>query len=468
MPPPTSTRRWEIDAVRGLMLALMTVTHLPTRLTQPLGQPFGFVSAAEGFVLLSAYMAGMVYGRLAWRKSVADMRQAFWRRALKIYGCQAATLLFLFTVIAFIGIRVDEPAIKGMMTFYLLHPLQALVGGLLLVYEPPLLDILPLYVLFMLASPWVMTFALRRGWAPVMAGSVLLWVLAQFGLSRWFYDGIAAVMPMPIPFTETGAFVMWGWQFLWVLGLWMGASRNDPDAAPFEFPRWSVWVACAIALVCMVWRHTIGQVPFGDSRPELNLLFDKWALGPLRLIDLLALTLLAIRFGPTLAARLPRQHWLETLGAASLPVFCAHLVVVLLTLVFMGADYERPWPQDIALLIACFATLYAVARVTLWIDKPPGDDGHPVQPSPNGAAPSGGTKKNGGLPPGNALGKTAVGADSQRSALTRTSAALPTPLPVAAVAAVAVVAGELTPASRVGAELGAGVTNAPITVRQRS
>ena len=34
-------RYWEIDALRGLMLVLMTVTHLPTRLTDPLGQPFG-------------------------------------------------------------------------------------------------------------------------------------------------------------------------------------------------------------------------------------------------------------------------------------------------------------------------------------------------------------------------------------------------------------------------------------------
>ncbi|GKS85116.1 OpgC domain-containing protein [Acidovorax sp. SUPP1855] len=462
MPPPSSTRRWEIDAVRGLMLALMTVTHLPTRLTQPLGQPFGFVSAAEGFVLLSAYMAGMVYGRLAWRKTVADMSQAFWRRALKIYGCQAATLLFLFTVIAFIGIRVDEPAIKGMMTFYLLHPLEALVGGLLLVYEPPLLDILPLYVLFMLASPWLMTFALRRGWAPIMAGSVLLWLLAQFGLSRWFYDGFAAVLPMPIPFTETGAFVMWSWQFLWVLGLWMGASRNDPEAPPFEFPRWSLWVAGAIAVVCMVWRHVVGQVPFGDANPQLNLLFDKWALGPLRLIDLMALTALTIRFGPMLAAKLPRQHWLETLGAASLPVFCAHLVVVLLTLVFMGADYERPWPQDIALLIACFATLYAVARVSLWVDKPPNDDGRPVQPAPDAGGGLSAAGASGALPPcGASAGRDDLNA-AQRPVLTRTIAGLPVATVAAGMAAVAV--GEAPPARIAGA----GATNAPITVRHRS
>ena len=55
------TRRWELDALRGLMLVLMTLTHLPTRVADPLGQPLGHVSAAEGFVMLSGYMAGMVY-----------------------------------------------------------------------------------------------------------------------------------------------------------------------------------------------------------------------------------------------------------------------------------------------------------------------------------------------------------------------------------------------------------------------
>ncbi|AVS89128.1 acyltransferase [Paracidovorax avenae] len=374
MPETSTSRRWEIDAVRGLMLVLMTVTHLPTRLTMPLGQPFGFVSAAEGFVLLSAYMAGMVYGRTAARRGIPAMRQAFLRRATKIYACQAATLLFLFTVITFIGIRVDEPAIKGLITFYLAKPIEALVGGLLLVYEPPLLDILPIYVLFMLASPWVMSAGLRRGWAPVLAVSTALWFLAQFGLSKWFYDAIDTVISNPIPFHETGTFSMWGWQFLWVLGLWMGASRNDPEAPHFVFPRWAIGAAAAIAVAGFCWRHAIGQVPFGDGLPEWNLLFDKWQLGPLRVLNLFALLVLAIRFGPPLAARMPRPRWLETLGAASLPVFCAHLVVVLLAISLMGARYDRPWWQDIALLAVCFAALHAMARVSLWWDKGPDED----------------------------------------------------------------------------------------------
>ena len=52
-------RRWELDLLRGFMLVMMFTTHMPTRFSDKLGQPFGYVSAAEGFVMLSAFMAGI-------------------------------------------------------------------------------------------------------------------------------------------------------------------------------------------------------------------------------------------------------------------------------------------------------------------------------------------------------------------------------------------------------------------------
>ena len=59
------SRRPELDALRGLMLVLMTVTHVPTDYSVWLSQPFGYVSSAEGFVFLSAYLVGMVYTRIS-------------------------------------------------------------------------------------------------------------------------------------------------------------------------------------------------------------------------------------------------------------------------------------------------------------------------------------------------------------------------------------------------------------------
>lgn len=252
------TRRWELDALRGLMLVLMTVTHLPTRLSSPLGQPFGFVSAAEGFVLLSAYMAGLVYGGMARKRGIDAMRLAFWRRALKVYACHAAMLLFLFTVIAAVGLRIDEPAVKDLISYYLAHPLPALLAGLLLIYKPPLLDILPMYILFMLTSPWVLAHGLRGGWRAVMVASLGMWLLAQFGLGHWVYDGTVRLTGLAVPFHETGAFSTFSWQFLWVLGLWMGASRTEAAPLPFVFPRWAVTLAVLVAVACLVWRHAVG------------------------------------------------------------------------------------------------------------------------------------------------------------------------------------------------------------------
>lgn len=359
------TRRWELDALRGLMLILMTVTHLPTRLSSPLGQPFGFVSVAEGFVLLSAYMAGLVYGNLAKKTGIDAMRLAFWQRALKVYACHAATLLFLFTVIAALGLHIDQPTIKDLMSYYLAHPLAALLSGLLLIYKPPLLDILPMYIVFMLVSPWVLAHGLRRGWNAAMAVSLVLWVLAQFGLGAWVYGTTVKFTGLDVPFQETGAFSIFSWQFLWLLGLWMGASCTVAASKPFIFPRWAVLLAVVVAMVCIVWRHWVGQTPF-DANESLNLLFDKWQLAPFRILNLFSLMIVTIRFGPILMTRMPRLRALETVGAASLPVFCMHLIIVLLVLASFGSNpYAYPWWADALLVAASIVTLYGVARLSV-------------------------------------------------------------------------------------------------------
>lgn len=112
--------------------------------------------------------------------------------------------------------------------------------------------------------------------------------------------------------------------------------------------------------VCLVWRHTVGQAPFGPHA-ELNLLFDKWRLGPLRLLDFFALMVVVMRFGPRLAGRL-RLGALETLGRASLPVFCAHIIVSLLLLAAIGDSVGRaPLWAETLLLAGVLITLYGVA-----------------------------------------------------------------------------------------------------------
>ena len=365
-----STRRWEIDALRGLMLVLMTVTHIPTRFSDPFGQPLGYVSAAEGFVMLSAYVAGMVYTQRQLRDGAEAMRSAFLRRAFKIYLCQAVLLVFLLGLVAVLGVVVRQAAITDMVSFFLDHPLTAFFSGLLLLYNPPLFDILPMYVVFMVAGPVILLAAARRGWSGLLLGSGALWLATQFGLSQAAYDTLVHLTGMPVPFRETGSFEILAWQFLWIIGMWIGAGQAAAQPVqPRPFPRWAVHAALVFVVVHLVWRHAVGQVPF-PGNAALNALYDKWQLGPMRLLNFMALMLLAIYWAPLLSRSLPRWRALECLGRQSLPVFCAHLVLASFTLVsFGGADVRRPWLLDITILATCFAVLWAVALVSERIDR---------------------------------------------------------------------------------------------------
>jgi hypothetical protein len=353
-------RWWEIDALRGLMLILMTLTHLPTHFSGPFGQPLGFVSAAEGFVFLSAFMAGHIFTRRAARDGIPAMRRAILRRALKIYGCHVAMLAFLFTIIAAIGITTNRQAIKNLIAFYLQEPVTAMWSSLILLYNPPLLDILPLYVVFMLLSPWMLMVGLRLGWPPVLAISLLLWACAQFGLEKEIYEAISAYGGLKVPFSETGAFDVLAWQLIWTLGLSMGSRGVSRPISITKLPGFFVGTAALIALTGLIWRHVAGQAAFGADG-TLNLLFDKWHLGPLRIVNFLALLLLTLRFG-SLVSRAFRFRFLEVLGAASLPVFCVHLGVVLLALAAVGDSQGSTslW-LDLALLASTFCLLYATA-----------------------------------------------------------------------------------------------------------
>lgn len=363
------SRQPQIDVLRGLMLVLMCVTHVPTRFSEWLGQPFGFVSAAEGFVFLSAYLVGVVYGGRALRFGQAEMRKALWRRAGVIYRAHIAMLAFLFTVIAWIGIRSEREAIINLISFYLHEPATALWTSLALIYTPPLLDILPMYVLFMLISPLVVSLALRRGAIPiVIALSGVLWLAAQFGWNDVVYALVAKSIHHRVPLGENGAFDLMAWQLIWVLGLCLGVVRAQTQSTfaslSVRFPARAAAaaVALAVALACMFWRHAVGQSPF-PGVPQLDFLFDKWHLGPLRMLNFLALVAAAVHFGPRLGAA-ARVRALELLGRQSLPVFCAHLVVVLIILSAVGDKVGQLsiW-TEVGMLSGTFLVLALVARI---------------------------------------------------------------------------------------------------------
>ena len=360
-------RQAELDWLRGLMLVLMTLTHVPTWFGAHLGQPFGFVSAAEGFVFLSAFLVGCVYSQMARKRGFPAMRKAALGRAAKVYAAHVALLLFLFFVLVPFATSHGAYAITDLASFYVERPRVALVAALALGYNPPLLDILPMYVLFIAASPRLIEVGSRRGWGPLLAVSAALWLFAQLGGGQHIYESIARLVEWPVPYAQTGAFSLLAWQLLWLVGLRAGTLKAEARLAAGSerpWPRALVFGVLSLAAVFFVMRHVTGQVPFATDAP-LNALFDKWHLGPLRLANFAVLAILAVHWRDVLVAWAARSM-IATLGRASLTVFTAHLVLCLGILATAGEELAAHASLEGAALVAgTLVTLYAVARVML-------------------------------------------------------------------------------------------------------
>lgn len=352
-----------LDALRGLFLVLMTLTHMPTSLQLALGQPLGHVSAAEGFVLLSAFLAGQVYLRRGLRQGFTAMRQALWARAATVYRHHLGLFAFGISMVLVLGMVNGRDAVTNLFAQYLTQPLVSAGAALVFAYQPPLLDILPMYVLFLLLTPWVLDYARRHGWGGPLAASVAIWTAALLGLRTGFYD--LALAWTGIPLGATGSFNVFAWQLMWVIGLWLGTARTLGHRSPLQVTPRVLLLVGVLAATFFAWRHFAGQMPFGltaegDSAPA-NRLADKWDLGPLRLMNVFALAVLVAAFGPWLARRMPLGT-LAMLGRSSLPVFSAHIACCLLALACFG----EPTPEgtrwlDAGLIAGSLVAMYVVA-----------------------------------------------------------------------------------------------------------
>ncbi|WP_158748466.1 OpgC domain-containing protein [Acidobacterium sp. S8] len=355
---PKPQRRPELDALRGLFLVWMTLTHLPTRFSDFVNQPIGFVSSAEGFVFLSALLVSRVYIRQAESDGLA-VRAKLWKRSLRVYAYHLLMLALAFTVAAAYAVTTHRAAINNLLDFYLAHPVVAIVGSVLLLYCPPLLDILPMYVIFLFFTPIVLSSAARRGWGRILGVSGVFWLFAQFGLRDLVHNIIVRVTHLPIPLQETGAFNLFAWQAVWIVGLWLGAKSAQDDVPLKRIPGYVVAICAMICLFFIGIRHEwLGP---HLTQQALGMKLDKWQIGPLRVINLVTFTIVFYWLRRYILPVVNIEPF-RTLGKASLHVFCAHVffVFVGLALLYNEVPQLHGWPA-ISLLIATFAGLVLVA-----------------------------------------------------------------------------------------------------------
>jgi hypothetical protein len=304
-----------LDTLRGLLLVVMAINHVPNELQRITDHPFGFMSAAEGFVFMSGLMAGMVYTRRFLQSGITALRDGCLGRARQIYQQH---LLIYFCVLALVSVftLLQGKAPPNAPLQMILHPWRAVLVGPLLLSQPSLLDILPFYCAFMLLCPLLILGCEAGHRFPILAASFGVWLVVNVTSPQ------APLLNTPT--FHSGAFNLFAWQILFVAGVVFGhaKARQQVLLAPPTFA--TVLPIAGLAIVLFAARHAWLQLPL--PRETLSWLTNKNNLAPLRFLD----TALLFWLTHAVLTRWPNAlSWrpLAALGRHSLPVFSAHVLV---------------------------------------------------------------------------------------------------------------------------------------------
>ncbi|HLZ06247.1 MAG TPA: OpgC domain-containing protein [Bradyrhizobium sp.] len=316
--PTVGERELRLDLFRGLALWLIYIDHLPpSLLTWFTIRNYGFSDATEIFIFISGYTAAFVYGRAMLERGFVVATARILRRAWQIYVAH----VFLFTIflaeISYVATSFENPLYTeemGIMDF-LKQPDVTIVQALLLRFRPTNMDVLPLYIVLMLALPLIL--ALMR-WKPdvTLALSTLLYAVTwEFDLHFTSYpNGYWVFNPM-------------AWQLLFVFGAWCALGGANRLSRILASPV-TLWVS-VVYLVFAFYVTLTWYVPemnhWLPRRLEQWMYpIDKTDLDVLRFAHFLALVTITVRFLPRDWPGL-KSRWLKPLilcGQHSLEIFC--------------------------------------------------------------------------------------------------------------------------------------------------
>jgi hypothetical protein len=245
-----------VDSLRGYFLVIMTIAHLPQNPLQRLSAyTFGYASAPDGFVFLSGLVSTWVYLRVREKHGQPALEMRVLRRTRDLY------MVHILLLIA----SIAEAIFLDRNSFQAAHPIQTFISGSLLLYQPTLSDILPMYCVFLLFTPLVLEQMMKgRAWLVGLV-SAALWFSAQLG----FGDTSNVV-----PWISLGSFNVLAWQAYFVAGQYLAhrSHRTEEDAIPRS--RGLLAVCLVLALFFFLDRHR--QFLFGAA-PLL-----RFSIGPSR------------------------------------------------------------------------------------------------------------------------------------------------------------------------------------------
>lgn len=336
--PPTrpaagakAKRDGRIDLVRGLALATIYINHVPgTPFEHYTSRNFGFSDAAEAFVLLAGVSAALAYSRPMQGPNLWTGISKIWSRAWTLYLVHilisVAVVALVTGLLRFYG--VGDLMAKDGFRYLVEDPVGVMIGLPLLLHQFGYINILPLYVLLLLATPGMLLLAQKSPRA-LLAFSVAVWAFAGLtytNLPNWPSNGGWFLNPL-------------SWQLIYVAGLLIGLKLKAGERLVPYHPG-LVAAALVIVIGAVIWLRVPGAAAYGNAGmvwlsklglPPLVTNFNKGFAQVPRLLHLFSLAYLIslIPFLPRLSSS--RWVWpLVVMGRQSLPVFAFGTVLAFL------------------------------------------------------------------------------------------------------------------------------------------
>ncbi len=326
---PVSARDPRIDLMRGLALLSIYVDHIPGNwLADITLHNFGFSDAAEIFVLLAGFSATHAYNSVFDRRGLRVGLSRVFVRCLQIYGVQ---VLLLLATLASVGLWERIYGTRSIILGPLLRDgWHGALRGVSLRALPAYLDILPLYILLLLAFP-VIRFGMARSPGATLCASATLYAAANL----WHLNLRNIVDPADAAHWYFNPFT---WQLLFVLGsgLALALRRQAPlMSRPPAALRALCWIYVVGAfLVLDAWKLWPPPLPgdFYATSPLLGIFGNepKTYVSPWRLFDVLAIAYLVLTSeGMRQVATWRPLHPLLACGRNSLSVFALGCILSL-------------------------------------------------------------------------------------------------------------------------------------------
>jgi hypothetical protein len=375
---PAIERDPRLDFFRGLALFCIFIDHVPNNIVAQFTlQSLMFSDAAEVFILISGYTAGMVYGRAMERQGFVIAAVRVYHRVWQLYVAHVFLFMMFMATVAYTAGVLNSSLYAEELgaANFLNEPGLAVVKALTLQFQPAFMDILPLYIVLLAVLPFVV--AGYRSWPGVVIfASLALWLAVQI-------DKRIALPAYPGP-DQVWLFNPFAWQALFFLGAWFGWRLNR-GGVPWLKSRWLFYLAAGISLAGFLIRFSWTLHDFYDPIPvsaiaELLWPFlSKGDLGLLRFANVLAVALVVSRLiSPQ--ARFLSSHAARPFvicGRNSLHIFCLGILLSVLGRLVLN-EFFGGIPMQLVVSAAGIAIMIGVAAFMEWFAAAQRASGGPV------------------------------------------------------------------------------------------